>query len=389
MKNYFRLILLIFLFFVLSLKCFANNEFYPAMTIIKNVTVSSYLIDKNQSKFAYHPINLIDEDNSTAWFKGVKGDGIGEWVKFDFITPVNINQIYINNGYGKSVQLFKANNRVKQIEVTTNNPSDKEIFDLEDNLNKQSIKFTVNNISFLRITIKSIYKGDEYSDTGMSEVGFDACLAEKNIQADNENKEAIFNSFDKIDFYKGGDISAAGVNKFFKDNLNLLNSSLVKELFERKYPPLDGAGNDERFYSVLNGFKKYPQFIPSILKVIYDKSDNGFFVTESSNVDSYSIAARILLSNEMAIPLMIHSGTSFYDTYYYILNLGDTKIVPLFLNELIKTGIWHEATCDLMPSEILIQQKDAYSRNIVKQYLKEKTMSDGVRKELEKALAGM
>ncbi|PJZ48482.1 NADase-type glycan-binding domain-containing protein [Leptospira saintgironsiae] len=62
----------------------------------------------------YSPYSLMDKDVSTAWSEGVEGDGIGEVV----LAYVDVRRpIKIWTGFGKSAALFIANNRPKEIRV--------------------------------------------------------------------------------------------------------------------------------------------------------------------------------------------------------------------------------------------------------------------------------
>ncbi|OCL26598.1 hypothetical protein U472_11480 [Orenia metallireducens] len=127
--------------------------------------------------------------------------------------------------------------------------------------------------------------------------------------------------------------------------------------------------------------------LPPVLKVIYDRSDRGLFVSESNREDPYVSAIRSLLNdNLVALPLMKHSGLDYYTTYYNILDLGDTRIIPQYIDKLIETGIWHEFSCNLMPNEILIKEKDRYTEKIIEKYLNKRSMSKQVRGELRKVL---
>ena len=113
------LTILTILTILISGYAFAGNQ-YPTMTLVQDIEYSSYLTSNNQPKLAYHPVNLIDEDRTTAWFEGVEDNGVGEYVIFKFLRPINIEVINILNGYGKSSKLFYANNRIKILELVVN-----------------------------------------------------------------------------------------------------------------------------------------------------------------------------------------------------------------------------------------------------------------------------
>jgi len=60
---------------------------------------------------------LFDNDVTTAWVEGVKGDGIGEYVLIG--QKKNLpDKIHINNGYQKSESLYLKNGRPKSLGIS-------------------------------------------------------------------------------------------------------------------------------------------------------------------------------------------------------------------------------------------------------------------------------
>lgn len=356
---------------------------YPTMTLIKAVESSSYLVDSNRPKLAYHPINLFDEDNNTAWFEGVGGDGIHEWVEFTFLRSIDIQGIEIVNGYGKSRRLFEANNRIKTLLIIINGRR-KEVVSLKDAMEKQTIGINANDVTKIRLIIKDIYKGRKYEDTGFSEISFLTQIEKDEHKAYDRELAQIF---------QGEDISTGfgrAFDRYMEEKGESVTPKLIRNILQLEYPLLDGAGNDVRLYEIVETLKRYPQLLPALLKMIYDRSDKGLFVSESESEDPYAATALACLNKSVvAIPLMKRSNLGYYESYYYLLEAGETRIIPQYLDKLIETGIWHEATCSLMPSEILVKQKDNYTKRMIEQYLREREMSEEVRRELEKALSGM
>ena len=116
-----------------------------------NVTASSTLIEPSKSKNYYGAYNVTAQQyqlapncdfveeyysgnlifsfpaggidkaykGSGTWAEGVEGDGLNEWLKFDFVFPINITSIRIWNGLKISQALYKANGRVKKLLITT------------------------------------------------------------------------------------------------------------------------------------------------------------------------------------------------------------------------------------------------------------------------------
>lgn len=63
----------------------------------------------------YHVKNLFDDELSTAWMEGVRGDGTGERVWFE-VEP-GVMELVLINGYAKNEQLFSRYNRVHELEI--------------------------------------------------------------------------------------------------------------------------------------------------------------------------------------------------------------------------------------------------------------------------------
>ena len=59
--------------------------------------------------FTYYPQNAADKDFTTAWVEGAAGNGENEWLMFSSDTPVKIHSLIINNGYGKTEDLYFKN----------------------------------------------------------------------------------------------------------------------------------------------------------------------------------------------------------------------------------------------------------------------------------------
>lgn len=136
----------------------------------------------------YSPRNIQDNDPTTAWVEGVKGDGIGETISFCTNKGHNqgeaflIDSIGIINGYTKSPTTFKNNGRVKKLfirfevdndyEPEYNKPLVKPVV-LLDTPDMQMIHFkTPVKATDIELKIAEVYKGEKYEDTAISEIKF-------------------------------------------------------------------------------------------------------------------------------------------------------------------------------------------------------------------------
>lgn len=177
------------------------------------VGVSSWL---SNSQMQYPREYLVDEDLKTAWATE-KGGGINEQI---FLATKGANEpeyesefgqitnLFIANGYQKSEEIFKENNRIKKIGikifciVSTGIQAPpfvtfkllpetlcRQDIELKDLMGYQRISLSVNREDFFRyrknfpsyasgihlvalITIKEVYKGTKYNDTCISEIRF-------------------------------------------------------------------------------------------------------------------------------------------------------------------------------------------------------------------------
>jgi hypothetical protein len=132
------------------------------------VTCSSTLIDED-NKFLYDIDNIFDDDDNTAWVEGVEGDGIGEWIQFDFDSEYKINRIDLISGYYKSVSIFKDNNRIKNLELLFSDSSTINLT-FKDKTDWQQIEIEPHVTKSIKFIIKDVYKGSKYEYTCISEM---------------------------------------------------------------------------------------------------------------------------------------------------------------------------------------------------------------------------
>ena len=145
---------------------------------ILSVKASSSLIP--QGKLNYEAGNAHDFNHRSVWAEGAEGQGIGEWLEYEFpgrcprITTVNIL-----NGYVKSIKTWRENSRVKSLKMYyMGKPY--AILDLEDSRTLQCFDVGVLGPHDaeapnwkLRFEILEVYPGEKYQDTVISELYFD------------------------------------------------------------------------------------------------------------------------------------------------------------------------------------------------------------------------
>ncbi|MBQ0156719.1 MAG: hypothetical protein KBT22_09130 [Bacteroidales bacterium] len=151
-----------------------------------SVEASSCL--KSNGEINYEGKNAHDLNYKNAWVEGVKGYGIGEYLKYKFdVYAPRITEIIVVNGYVKSQSAFQNNSRVKRLKVYYNNKA-VAILELKDIMGEQRFKIgTLGNYRNvetgefdsnasdweLKFEILDVYKGDKYDDTAISEIYFD------------------------------------------------------------------------------------------------------------------------------------------------------------------------------------------------------------------------
>lgn len=131
------------------------------------ISASSTLSDQAGNTYAAR--NIVDGDASTAWCDGVKGDGIGEWVKIDFGSMQELKGFELINGLAKSSNAFQVNNRVKRMKLEFSNG---QTMMIDNNFLSNEFPDDAIHTSFVKITIEAVERGTKYHDTCMSEIRF-------------------------------------------------------------------------------------------------------------------------------------------------------------------------------------------------------------------------
>lgn len=122
-----------------------------------------------QHGFSYLPANLLDARLDTAWVEGQANDGEGEWIAVDLRGARRLRRIELLNGYHKNAGLFSRNNRVRDLEIRMSSGRSVTVR-LLDESGVQGIDFTGEQVSWVQLTITSVYRGTKYRDTAISEL---------------------------------------------------------------------------------------------------------------------------------------------------------------------------------------------------------------------------
>jgi hypothetical protein len=122
----------------------------------------------------YYPYYAVDGSLATSWVEGLRGAGVGEWLRFVFPTSVSVDYLLISNGYDSSDYLFSANNRVKKATILFSDGSRIQI-ELADRRGLQKVPIAehldvpiwTTDIQFF---IDAVYPGLRYDDTCLAEL---------------------------------------------------------------------------------------------------------------------------------------------------------------------------------------------------------------------------
>jgi hypothetical protein len=180
-----------------------NNKFYTRFNYgtDKPGDSSWYSFEGNKYYFDFHGFTaqatsqkagyaadqIADFANETAWVAGKNG-GIGETVTLTLVKPVHVDQFGIVPGYAKSKELYFANNRIEQLEVSVNGgppklvtlPDDYIFFGPSSRKGYQLIDLGyAGEAKTIALTVKKVYPGTRYNDTCISEIMLRRRLAQK------------------------------------------------------------------------------------------------------------------------------------------------------------------------------------------------------------------
>ena len=172
------------------------------------VDASSFLWnDWNKFQENYHPLYVADDDPKTAWVEGAEGVGKGEWIRvavtaLDGTTQVRLR---LRNGYQKSKALFKANARLKEIEIRLGPGGARKAVTLEDADGWQEVVVPQpsGKLDGVELKVVSVYEGTKYEDLCLSDLQIFATSTTRENPAFEKSK------LDKLLAWKAERVKAA------------------------------------------------------------------------------------------------------------------------------------------------------------------------------------
>ena len=116
--------------------------------------------------------NISDGIQDTMWCEGnADGDGVGEWIEFQFDAPTKIANLELLNGIGGSVKYWMLGNRATGAKLEFSNGSSQTI-EIKNSGRMQTIPLKPVTTDKVRMSFTSVYKGKEYNDLCISEAYF-------------------------------------------------------------------------------------------------------------------------------------------------------------------------------------------------------------------------
>jgi hypothetical protein len=130
--------------------------------------VSSVL--KPQFGNSYGPENLFEGPQSAAWVEGRAGQGIGEWIAIEFDSMRTVRSIIVRNGYQKSSDIFRKNNRVRQLRAEFSQGESQTLI-IPDRFGSEFLMLPRPVKAYwVKFIIDDVWAGSKYADTAITKL---------------------------------------------------------------------------------------------------------------------------------------------------------------------------------------------------------------------------
>lgn len=140
--------------------------------LVSSATASSHLKSGKAASLTYGPDNVRDGEDSTAWCEGAKGTGRGEWLAFDFRTPVTARALTLVAGYNKSPETWRNNARLKRVRLHFSDGTRQDA-NLRDTASPQALLLEAKGtLESVKLEVLAVYPGRRHEDACVSEVDF-------------------------------------------------------------------------------------------------------------------------------------------------------------------------------------------------------------------------
>lgn len=134
---------------------------------VKEASASSVISQEGADNSA---AKVVDGNEKTSWQEGADGDGIGESVHLELEKTYNIKYLSFQLGNWNSMEYYDGNNRPKDLEITVGDVTQTITF--PDGKTQYWVEFSKDYLaSDIEIVIKDVYKGSQWDDTCIAEIG--------------------------------------------------------------------------------------------------------------------------------------------------------------------------------------------------------------------------
>lgn len=120
----------------------------------------------------YDALNTADGILDSMWCEGNKaGDGMGEWLEFNFGSEQSVSKLVLRNGNAYSFGYFMKTNRATAAQLSFGDGSTEAVV-VKDTISEQTVSFAPRSTSKVRLTFNGVKKGSEFNDLCVSEAYF-------------------------------------------------------------------------------------------------------------------------------------------------------------------------------------------------------------------------
>lgn len=134
---------------------------------VRDASASSVITQEGTDNSA---AKAVDGNEKTSWQEGAAGDGIGESLHFELEKPYHVKYMSFQLGNWNSWEYFDGNNRPKELEITAGDVTQSITF--PDGKTEYWVEFSEEcPASEIDVVIKSVYKGSQWDDTCIAEIG--------------------------------------------------------------------------------------------------------------------------------------------------------------------------------------------------------------------------
>lgn len=165
-----------------NLLLFSHVFALEKITIVGSLSGANHVIDNDGNIFRYSIFNLLDFDKNNVLAMTNKKSENAPYISsfgFHFKNPVVLDAVIIYNGFQIDDELYKKNDRIKEVEivcflgkVSEKNAIWRSKIILNDQKEAQKIKLPNLRISDIDFRILSSYPGTKYTDICISELEF-------------------------------------------------------------------------------------------------------------------------------------------------------------------------------------------------------------------------